>query len=123
MDDYLRSARDTRITQRLSIHEPSDLVPAPVKDPPPEEESPVFREKELSDEVGDLTVQSQNVQLQRPRKLYQPCTIKQRRDCTLIQSPEREGTSLAGGQEKQADHSLKVEENSTVSPPLHNMQY
>ena len=95
VEEYLQSARQTRIVQRSSsiqsATEPFDLTPVQ-EDPTHMGEEPVFN-GEVAEEVGG-GVEMGEVRLQRAgarRIAYQPCTIPQRRDCTNIPHPEGEG--------------------------------
>lgn len=81
VEEYLQSARQTRIHQTSisSNTDPLDMTPIQLG-PAHIAESPVFAGDVLSGEVKELSLRGS-----RRRQLYQPCTIPQRRDCTNVQ--------------------------------------
>lgn len=83
VEEYLQSARQTRIVHQTSISsstDPFELAPVQMV-PTSVAESPVFTGDVLSGEVEDLSIQGSRAR----RTNYQPCTIPQRRDRTNMQ--------------------------------------
>ena len=83
VEEYLQSARQTRIVHQSSVGsntDPFDVAPVQIG-PAPVTEVPVFTGDVLSGDVQDMTLQGSRGR----RPLYQPCTIPQRRDRTNMQ--------------------------------------
>lgn len=105
VEEYLQSARQTRVVRQSvsSNTDPLDMTPVQLGPAPIEEES-VFNGDVLSEEVEDLSLRQSRTR----RQVYQPCTIPQRRDCTNVQlHVEGEGEGGEGGEEKQAEHTRR----------------
>ena len=89
VEEYLQSARQTRVVQRSSsipsATDPLDLTPVQ-EGPAHIGEEPVFNEEgEVGVEVvGDVNLHRGGAIR---RAAYQPCTIPQRRDCTNVTLP------------------------------------
>lgn len=92
VEEYLQSARNTRVIQRSSsipsAVDPLDLTPM--------QEGPAHLAEEgvFNGEGAEGGVEGGEARLQRVgarRIAYQPCTIPQRRDCTSVPHPEGEG--------------------------------
>lgn len=82
VEQYLQSARQTRIIRQSSISNTDPLDMTPVQLGPAHiAEEPVFNCDTLSGEVEDLSLRGNRAR----RQVYQPCTIPQRRDCTNMQ--------------------------------------
>ena len=80
VEDYLQSARQTRIIHQTSISTSDIMDLTPVQD-----------ETEKTLKMKDLSLQEPH-ERSRPRKpVYHPCTIPQRRDCTNVTLGEGEG--------------------------------
>lgn len=121
VEEYLQSARETRLTRQASMPGTTevplmspDLTPMQENHPHVGEgEDPVFREgDELSEAMEDLNVARKgeeggvegNVKPGRHRKIYQPCTIPLRRDCTNLLLPEAGGEESVVAEDKVSIH-------------------
>lgn len=80
VEEYLQSARQTRIIRQSSISNADALHMAPLH-PAQVPEEPMANGDALSREVEDLSLHGHRAR----RQAYQPCTIPQRRDCTNVQ--------------------------------------
>ncbi len=99
VEEYLQSARQTRVVQRTSsipgATDPLDLTPMQEGHAHIGEEAVFGGEGE----VGGESVQ--RAEGQQRKAAYQPCTIPQRRDCTSIPHPA-EGEGEGEGEEPSA---------------------
>ena len=123
VEEYLQSARETRIGHYLSN--------VGTCDPSPRKEVPLpNREKEpnvgdlMSGELEEMTVQDsyQSSSLRSSsnrRPVYQPCTIPHKRDCTTIQ-PSVEGEGF-NEEQKTSSCEERVNVVSTSNSLVYNM--
>lgn len=98
VEDYLQSARQTRIVHQTSINSTGDIMDlTPVQD---------GNGKVLNMQVEDLSLQPSHGRC-RPRKpVYHPCTIPQRRDNVTLHEGEGEGEErLSSGEESKSTSS------------------
>lgn len=115
VEEYLQSARETRLTRQASITGAND-VPSLSSDITSlqkkhshsvEGEDPVFREgdelPEVMEELNVVEEEEGEAQAGRHRRpLYHPCTIPLRRDCTNLFNP------IEAGQEDSLEAELEV---------------
>ena len=110
MEEYLQSARQTRLVHQPSFNNKDLVSPGGHAHLGGGEES-VFNEGELGVPLSELSVQPPRSR----RPLYQPCTIPQQRDRTRVQGEEGEEGEGEGEEEEKPGLKLSGEVREEMS--------